>query len=226
MVFWGIWLEGPPDDDPFPNIDALRRHEADAKRGWKMLMWGIFFEIVVAVGFAANDGWKSWQTANEIEKNSPLNQPVPEIKASLILMFHSGKIRTDVGNPGGGDVKAMILIGATSNTNLLSISTQDFKGVITPLFSSEFRTNDFPFILTADFSSEFMGAPSATEGMTVKTTADWNSAMIMTIIDGECDGGVLFVIINHKVLRMTVLPQKAEWGRPLIASSKYPPPKK
>jgi hypothetical protein len=79
LVFWGLWMEGPPDEKPFPNIDAFRRHKAKAKRGWNLLMLGIFVEIIVAVVFAARDGWQARQTANDIAKNDPLNQTVADL---------------------------------------------------------------------------------------------------------------------------------------------------
>src|ERR1022692_763363 len=72
IVFWGLWMEGPPDDKPFRDISELRKHKAKAKCGWNLLMVGIFIEIVVAVVFAARDGWQARQTANEIARNDPL----------------------------------------------------------------------------------------------------------------------------------------------------------
>lgn len=85
LVFWGLWMEGAPDEKELPNIDAFRRHKLKAKRGWNILMIGIFLEIVVAVVFAARDGWQARQTAIDIAKNDPLNLPVSDISARMVV---------------------------------------------------------------------------------------------------------------------------------------------
>jgi hypothetical protein len=85
LVFWGLWKEGPPDEKPLLDIDAFRRHKAEARRGWNILMLGIGLEIVVAVVFAAKDGWQARQTAIEIEKNNAMNQLVFDVSAKALI---------------------------------------------------------------------------------------------------------------------------------------------
>jgi hypothetical protein len=85
LVFWGLWKEGPPGDEPFPDIDAFRRHKAGARRGWNILMAGIALEIAVAVVFAVKDGWQAKQIKIAIAANDPLKRPVNSMKAEVFL---------------------------------------------------------------------------------------------------------------------------------------------
>jgi hypothetical protein len=62
LVFRGLWIENKADKDEFLDVDDFRSSKLKKKRGWKMLMWGIALETLVAGVFAAKDGWEIRQT--------------------------------------------------------------------------------------------------------------------------------------------------------------------
>jgi len=71
MVFRGLWIEHKADKDKFSTADDFRSSKLKKNRGWKMLMWGIAIETVVAGVFAAKDGWEIRQaSANTPAKNA------------------------------------------------------------------------------------------------------------------------------------------------------------
>src|SRR6185436_364428 len=74
IVFVGLWMEGPPDENSFRNIDEFRRHKIRSNLGWRVLLVGIFIEVLVAVGIAIKDGWEIHQINKKTAKNDPRNQ--------------------------------------------------------------------------------------------------------------------------------------------------------
>jgi hypothetical protein len=58
MVFRGLWIEHKADKDEFSDVNDFRLSKLRKNRGWKMLMWGIAIETLVAGVFAAKDGWE------------------------------------------------------------------------------------------------------------------------------------------------------------------------
>src|SRR5208283_1297949 len=83
LVFRGLWIENKADKDEFFDVDDFRSSKLKKKRGWKMLMWGIALETLVAGVFAARDGWEIRQIKMNEAKNDPLNQPIGDISATV-----------------------------------------------------------------------------------------------------------------------------------------------
>jgi hypothetical protein len=226
IVFIGLTLEKFADwmNERYL-APPLKPHARLELVGWWCLMLGIFVEITVG-GWAANDAWQTRQMAI---KNNPLNQPVTSVSASIFLWYPSGaKIRYDVGNLGPLGTKAMMWVGQTVKTNLTSLTLNDFVGEPVILeshsISDDGRTN--LIMCSAEFSSTHLGTSTLFKKMTVESTKDWNTALIAIPIDGQLGGGVVTMLINSTPLRLTVLPQETSWDNRLVASSKWPPPKK
>jgi len=78
MVFRGLWIEHKADKDKFSTADDFRSSKLKKNRGWKMLMWGIAIETVVAGVFAAKDGWEIRQAS----ANTPAKMLVSSIEAT------------------------------------------------------------------------------------------------------------------------------------------------
>jgi len=128
FVFWGLWLEGPPDPEEFSDIDAFRRHKVKSKKGWKILMVGIFLEIVVAFGLAVKEGWQARTTTIQIAKNDPLNQPVNDIVVNANFILKTNRfLGATMGLDLGTSVELLESNYANSNSprtvNLGSFST-------------------------------------------------------------------------------------------------------
>lgn len=83
LVFLGLWMEGKPNEKPLRNIDEYRKHKARAVRGWCILMVGIFVEIVVAVAFAAKDGWEIKRIKDNAAQNALENRPIADAYVDL-----------------------------------------------------------------------------------------------------------------------------------------------
>jgi hypothetical protein len=88
LVFRGLWLEKEADEaekkehaDAF--VDQIKSLKLKSKRGWKMLMWGVALETVVAGVFAARDGWEIRQMKNYEVSIDPLNRPILDISATV-----------------------------------------------------------------------------------------------------------------------------------------------
>jgi len=85
LVFVGLSMEGSPSEKPFTNVDVFRRHKSQGKWGWRILMFGIVVEIVVAVWFAARDIGQVRQIKKEIAANDPRNLPISSLTATAWL---------------------------------------------------------------------------------------------------------------------------------------------
>lgn len=97
MVFWGLWAEHAVEksekrEHPDSFVDETKALKLKGRRAWKLLMWGIAVETVVAGMLAARDGWEIKQTAKKVEANNPLNQPVSDISADVIFFSSASNI--------------------------------------------------------------------------------------------------------------------------------------
>jgi hypothetical protein len=103
LVFRGLWIENQADDalkkeHPESFVDGVKSLKLKSKRGWKMLMWGIAIETVVAGVFAARDGWEIRQVRIDAAKNNPLKAPVSDIFAILHLDIKAGTFDPHAGH--------------------------------------------------------------------------------------------------------------------------------
>ncbi len=89
LVFCGLWMEGPPEEKEHRDTEESRKHKR-AKRGWNILMVGIFVEILVAAGLAAYDGW-------EFRQMNPSNRPVSIISAVASFEMDTEPIQSNSG---------------------------------------------------------------------------------------------------------------------------------
>ena|ERR1043166_6023634 len=69
FVFIGLLKEKKFTKVWYSSIEDFRSSQLKAHKGWKLLMWGIAIEILVAGGIAVWDGWAFWQ----IKKHAPRN---------------------------------------------------------------------------------------------------------------------------------------------------------
>jgi len=87
LVFWGLRIEKMAENDLSPDIfsEEEKSRRLKAKRGWKLLMLGVFIEILVAGFFAAKDGWEIREVQINEVRNNPLNQPISDLTATVVL---------------------------------------------------------------------------------------------------------------------------------------------
>lgn len=220
-VAFGLIIEKVADwmDEKF--LGGYRVHKGLEFFGWNVLLLGIFIEI-------ADAGW----TAHEVWQNQPSRQPVVEIRASLWLQLSSAKYRDDTKFGLLGE-KATMWLGKTDNTNIEAISFDDFdRHTGITLASSEivFNNKTNPFECSAEFTSSFEGMStvlSTTEPITAETIKKWNTALILLPIEGKTDfGGIVEVFMNSAARRYVIEPQQFVLGKPIVASSDLPRPKK
>jgi hypothetical protein len=131
LVFWGLWLEGPPIEDLFLDIEAFRLHKRRAERGWKMLMLGIFIEIVVAVVFAAKDGWQARQTERQIAANDPRNLPLASLTAYVAIEYKTNNVETNIWDH-------LTLIEKTNDAPFLRLTTSNGDSFVLSAVASSF----------------------------------------------------------------------------------------
>lgn len=72
VVSRGLTMEGPPKDGTPREI-----------QGWKLLRFGVRLEVVLAMFFAAREGWFAHKMAIEQAQNNPLNQPISTMTVEL-----------------------------------------------------------------------------------------------------------------------------------------------
>jgi hypothetical protein len=124
LVFWGLWVEGPPDDAGPGDSEAVTRNKRKARRGWKILVAGILVEIVVAAVFAAREAWQARQTSIEISKNDPLNQPVSDVSASVVFHVRQPDVaevrQVSVNNLQAGFMTFLVSDRTNSNSHVLA----------------------------------------------------------------------------------------------------------
>jgi hypothetical protein len=91
LAFRGLWIEKKADEaekkehlDAF--VDEVKSLKLKSKYGWKMLMWGIFIETVVAGVFAAKDGWEIRQMKINELNNDWRKQPIYAFEATARLL--------------------------------------------------------------------------------------------------------------------------------------------
>jgi hypothetical protein len=77
-------MEGPPKDGTPKEI-----------QGWKLLGFGIRLEVVLAMFFAAREGWVAHNIVIEQAKNNPLNQPVSDVSAVLRFIIDAKNFDPD-----------------------------------------------------------------------------------------------------------------------------------
>lgn len=127
LVFAGLWMEGPPKEGTFSDACAFKH----AKRGWNLLMLGIFVEIVVAMGFAANDGWQARQMQKQIAANDPRNLPLAAVIAYVAIAYNTNTAETNVWEPvlsmmiRSNVVPGLSLMSSTGESLELSSSTAE-----------------------------------------------------------------------------------------------------
>jgi hypothetical protein len=85
VVFWGLWLEKKYEKEAYTNVDDFRFCKSKRERGWKILMLGISLEIVIGFAHALEDGIEIKRIESDTVKNAPLNQPVSDISAKVVV---------------------------------------------------------------------------------------------------------------------------------------------
>jgi len=132
LVLRGLWIEKKADKEEYLDVDDFRSSKLKSKRGWKMLMWGIFVETAVAGIFAAKDGWEIRQIEINAAKNDPRNQNISDMSATAILIV-MGTDFNDLTNWDSSRVARMSLwknerMGTTLNTlNADNFTRNDFR---------------------------------------------------------------------------------------------------
>ncbi len=127
LVFRGLWIEKKADEaekkeHPDTFVDEVKSLKLKSKRGWKMLMWGIALETVVAGVFAARDGWEIRQMKINAANNDPIKRPISEISAIVDFKVKEDKPH-ETQNWGTPEVARMMLC----ETN--QIAENEFIGI-------------------------------------------------------------------------------------------------
>jgi hypothetical protein len=127
FVFVGLLLEKVFEKKAYRNMVDFWRCKSWREKGWKILMLGIFIEIVSAAAFAVRGELEMRQIRINEAKNNPLNQPVADISARLVVKlkgadFNEGTRPTSafavrgtlikLGTNGAGSVGAWLKPGA------------------------------------------------------------------------------------------------------------------
>lgn len=106
-VFVGLGVEKIADWMNERFLDgSYKPHKTLEEVGWCILMFGIFVEIAVA-GWSANDAWQTRQIAIN---NYPLNQPVSDISANVVISLMGTQSSTSPTWWGASEVADLVLI--------------------------------------------------------------------------------------------------------------------
>lgn len=84
-VVWGLWWENRGEKEWYRDIKEFRSSKAKARRGLKLVFWGVVAELILGFTLTVVEGIGSMKTANEIAKNSPLNQQVSDVSINAVL---------------------------------------------------------------------------------------------------------------------------------------------
>jgi hypothetical protein len=235
LVFVGLWMEKGAEKGWFLNVNDLRRRRLKAKWGWRVLMLGIFVEIGTGAALTWHDVAENMQTAKQIAKNDPLNQPIASLTASVSLMnLGTNRTKIDPGKPFGGAAFVKLRFGCSKHPEngwpvqltCVSCETSPVIGTPTnkiPNFSDKPMGNAW----LLEFGSSGMGhvlnviPPKAN----VRDAVDWDAVEFDAPFlppGTEIIRGDIILTINSTTKRFEIPPQKIQKAEeiPLTAEEK------
>src|SRR3989442_502968 len=207
VVFCGLWIEKKHSKERYLSAHDFRSSKLKAERGWKLLMIGIFIEIVVAGVFAAKDGWEIRQIKENESKNNPLNLPISDISAFVEIKVR-GSNHVEVPHSGSSRKATLMLSKSALEASLGGgiggfLSSYELEQSVEIFRPSDARIYSMRFLL-----DPVSGAFHKTLG-TARDLLEINflSRAIKPLpLDAEILGGKAKIIINPKVTRDFAIP--------------------
>lgn len=95
MVLIGIYKEHHSSKTWFSNQDDLKKQKSKGEWGYRLVMWGIGIETLIAAALALHDLNEISNIQTAIEKNDPLNQP---LKSAMAIVTFSTEGTNDFNN--------------------------------------------------------------------------------------------------------------------------------
>jgi hypothetical protein len=213
LVFVGLWMEKGAEKGWFLNVNDLRKRRLKAKWGWRVLMLGIFVEIGTGAALTWHDVAENMQTAKQIAKNDPLNQPIASLTANAFFL-QVGTNRTHI-DPKKIESRAVwIQLRLGRSEQLKTNGEWDAMLICSSCESSSSSTNTWWFI---EFSRAGFGqfGPPMPNGLVARTGNEWDAAEVDALFlpdDTEILEGELTLTINGATTRIFPIPRQKTKG--------------
>ena len=203
IVFWGLRLENKANKEEYLSVADFRSSKLLLKRGEKWVRRGVLIEIILAILFAANEGWQIWSL-------QPRNRPIYDISAFVSFKVR-GKAHIDVPHWGASP------IGYVSLCQSPFLASHGV-GFLPLLESEKYELSyNIPDEDTRIYSMRLQMEPGSDSFFKYLSNANamddiaalWVSVKFLPF-DAEILGGSATVVVNNSIKReFTIPPQTA-----------------
>ena len=195
------------DKEEYPNARELRRSRRNKKWGEILVIVGVGLETLVAFAMAGKDVWENRQTAIDISKNAPINQPVLSAFARVELTVTG---TNDIWQPWYTPPVAAIAFSRRGVWPMIGLSMDSQK------FEKFFDGPRAKYILDLQTRSSWMLNPAlknATNAASMLRDIDWIMLQVHFLpYEFELVTGRVSIVLNSSVRREFPIPKQKTSG--------------